>query len=409
MHILFLTDNFPPETNAPASRTFEHARRWVKEGHRVTVITCAPNFPAGRVFEGYRNQLRQVESVEGIDVIRVWTYVTANEGFLRRSLDYASFGLSALVAGLFVQGPDVIVATSPQFFCACSGSLLAKLKRRPFVFELRDLWPDSILAVGAMRDSSMIRLLRRLEYALYRSARRIVSVTESFRKVLTENGVDASKIAVVPNGVDVDIYEPGTKPAFLEERYRLNGKFVAAYVGTVGMAHGLDVVLDCASLLRSRTEIAFVIVGTGAEREALERRCHEQDLSNVLFTGHVSKAEVIGFWRLCDVALVLLRDAPLFEHVLPSKMFEAMGMERPIILGVRGESRAVLERAGAGIAIPPGNAEALAAAVLQLAGDRELSRRLGESGRRFVVDNYDRDFMARRMLAVLAEATSSKP
>ena len=203
MHVLFLTDNFPPEVNAPASRTHEHCRQWVAAGARVTVITCAPNFPKGRVFDGYRNRLWQQEVMDGVRVIRVWSYITANEGFARRVLDYMSFMLSAFLASLFVRRVDVVVGTSPQFFTAVAAWAVGAIKRVPFVFELRDLWPESIKAVGAMKQSAAIRLLERLEMFLYRRAARIVSVTHAFRETLIKRGIDGAKIDVVTNGVDV--------------------------------------------------------------------------------------------------------------------------------------------------------------------------------------------------------------
>ena len=189
MNILLLYDNFPPEVNAPASRTYEHCLQWVRAGHQVTVITCVPNFPAGKVFPGYRNKLWQVESMGGIRVIRVWSFITANEGFALRILDFLSFMLSAGIAGLFVRRPDVVIGTSPQFFTACAACFLGWVRRRPFVFELRDIWPESIKAVGAMGDSLAIRLLERLEMFLYRRARLIVSVTEGFRDTLARRGI----------------------------------------------------------------------------------------------------------------------------------------------------------------------------------------------------------------------------
>lgn len=405
MRILFLSDNFPPETNAPASRTYEHAKRWVQEGREVTVITGAPNFPSGKLHPGYRNRPWQVEMVDGIQVIRVWTYITANEGFVRRTLDYMSFMFSATIAGLFVRRPNVIVATSPQFFTPCAAWVLSVLRARPFVFELRDLWPDSILAVGAMRETTFISWLRKLEYFLYRRARRIVSVTHSFKVVLSGNGIDPGKIEVVPNGVDLALYRPGDKPAELVERWNVAGKFVAAYVGTIGMAHGLDTVLAVADRLRERKDIAFLLVGTGAEHAALSQRCVERGMENVIFTGAVSKAEVREYWKLCDVALVLLRDSSLFSHVIPSKMFEAMGMERPIILGVRGESRAILEESEAGIPITPQSSDELAKAIMKLAADPALRARMGRAGRDFVARQFDRDRLAGEMLEVL-EATA---
>ncbi|MBL0141379.1 MAG: glycosyltransferase family 4 protein [Betaproteobacteria bacterium] len=404
MHILFLTDNFPPETNAPASRTHEHAKRWVADGHRVTVVTGVPNFPSGTVHPGYRNAIWQRETIDGIEVVRVWTYITANQGFLRRTLDYLSFMVSAILASPFLPRPDVIVATSPQFFTPCAALVVSVLRRRPFVFELRDLWPDSIVAVGAMRETMAIQGLRRLEYFLYRRAGRIVSVTHSFKKILVGNGINPDKIAVVPNGLDLDSYHPGEKSSALVTRLGVKGKFVAAYVGTLGMAHGLGAVLEAAALLRSRSNIVFVLVGTGAEQAALVQRCKDEHLGNVIFVGAVSKAEVREYWKLCDVALVLLRDSPLFEHVVPSKMFEAMGMKRPIILGVRGESREILEAAQAGIPITPESSGELAETIVMLAGDTALREELGKSGREFVAREFSRDHLADQMLSVLVAA-----
>ncbi len=401
MRILFLSDNFPPETNAPAGRTFEHARRWVKVGAKVTVVTTQPNFPAGKLFPGYRNRLFQRERMDGVEVIRVWTYMTANKGFARRTLDYMSFMVAGFLAGLFLPRPDVIVATSPQFFTACAGWALSVFKRRPFVFELRDLWPDSIVAVGAMRESAALRALRRLEYFLYREAAKIVSVTNSFKLVLSHNGIPAEKIAVVRNGVDLKGFTGGPKPELLVKKYRLEGKFVAAYVGTIGMAHGLSTVLEAADQMRADASIAFVLIGDGAERAALEREANERKLHNVIFTGPVGKDQLVDYWRLADTALVLLRNRPVFRHVLPSKMFEAMATERPIVLGVLGESAELLQTAGAGVVIQPESAEALVNALRSLAADPQYARALGHNGRRFVERELDRDKLAAQMLEEL--------
>ena len=398
MHILFITDNFPPETNAPATRTFEHARRWVRAGVHVTVVTTAPNFPAGRLFPGYRNRLLQREWIEGVETVRVWSYITANEGFVRRTLDYMSFMVTGFLAGLFLPRPDIIVCTSPQFFTACAAYVLSLLKRRPFVFELRDLWPDSILAVGAMPESRAIRALKKLEYFLYRKAALIVSVTDSFKSVLSSNGIPPEKIAVVRNGADLVRFAPGPKPDELVKRHALQGKFVAAYIGTVGMAHGLETILEAASKLAANTAVAFVIVGDGAERSSLEAQAQRRGLSNVAFVGRVDKDDVRLYWRLADVALVLLRDRPAFRHVVPSKMFEAMATARPIVLGVLGESAELLTEAGAGVVIQPESADALADAITRLAANPQEAAAMGASGRRFVETEFDRDKLAAAML-----------
>jgi glycosyltransferase involved in cell wall biosynthesis len=408
VHILFLSDNFPPEMNAPASRTYEHAKRWVAHGHEVTVITGFPNFPAGKLYPGYRNVPARWEEMDGIRVLRVWTYITANEGFLRRSLDYASFMLSATVAAPFVRRPDVVVATSPQIFTAVAGYMFSIVKQRPFVFELRDLWPDSIVTVGAMRESRLISVLRGLEYFLYRRADRIVSVTHSFKEVLTRNGIPGEKIAVVPNGADLHTYRPGEAPAGLRGRLGLTGKFVAAYIGTVGMAHGLRILLDAAATLRqSDQDIRLLVVGAGAEKAALEHEAAQRGLDNLVFVGAVAKHEIPDYWRLCDVALVLLKDNPLFRHVIPSKMFEAMSTERPVVLGVQGESRLILERASAGIAIAPEDPEALVASLRALRNQADDRKRMGSAGRRYVETHYDRDVLAREMLTILEALCAS--
>lgn len=405
MRILFLTDNFPPETNAPATRTHEHTRRWVRAGHDVTVVTGAPNFPSGKVHAGYRNRLWQVEMVDGVRVIRVWTYIAANAGVLRRTLDYLSFMVCGGLAGLFTARPDVIVATSPQFFAAIAGCLLGIARRRPFVFELRDLWPDSISAVGALQESAGLRVLRQVEYWLYRRAALIVSVTHSFRQVLARNGIDPQKIVVVPNGVDPDSYTPGPRSPALEQRLGLQGKFVAAYVGTIGMAHGLGTILAAAERTRQRDDIAYVLVGTGAEHARLAADARARGLDNVHFVGAVGKEEVKEYWRLCDVALVLLRDLPLFEHVIPSKIFEAWGCGRPVILGVRGESAGIVRAAAGGSMVPPEDATALAAAIVHMADHPDAAREAGRAGRVFVEREYNRDDLAARMLEALEESS----
>jgi glycosyltransferase involved in cell wall biosynthesis len=408
LHILFITDNFPPETNAPATRTFEHTRRWVRAGARVTVITTAPNFPAGKLFPDYQNRLLQREWIEGVETVRVWSYITANEGFARRTLDYMSFMVTGFLAGLFLPRPHVIVSTSPQFFTACAAYVLSVFKRRPFVLELRDLWPDSIIAVGAMRESAAIRALKRVEYFLYRKAARIVSVTNSFKTVLSQNGIPAEKIAVVRNGADLQAFTPGPKPNDLIEKHGLDGKFVAAYIGTIGMAHGLGTILEAAERLRTNPNMAFILVGDGAQRALLQQRAKERGLSNVIFAGAVGKEEVARYWRLSDVALVLLRDRPVFRHVLPSKIFEAMATERPIILGVLGESAQLLQKAEAGVVIPPENVEALVEALRTLALNPQESIRMGRNGRTFVAAELERDKLAAAMLdelrAVVADA-----
>ena len=375
MHILFLTDNFPPEGNAPATRTIEHASRWVASGHQVTVITGVPNFPEGKVFDGFKNRWYQTEEVLGIKVIRVKTYIAANEGFAKRILDYLSFMLSGFAAGLFVKKPDVVVATSPQFFTAVAGWALAGLRRKPFVFELRDIWPASITAVGAMRKSKVISALEKLELFLYRRATRIVSVTQSFKDELIQRGVDGEeKIDVVLNGVDLTKYAKQIeKDEDFASTYELSGKFVAGYVGTHGMAHGLEHIVRAASLLQDQDDIRIVFAGGGAAREAVEQEVNQMGLKNVVLIPRVSKEEMARLWSLCDVSLVNLRNADLFKTVIPSKIFESMGMGIPMIVSMpQGEATEIVSKAEAGLIINPETPDELAHAIIKLRDDKKL-------------------------------------
>ena len=395
MRILFLSDNFPPEVNAPASRTFEHCREWVKAGHQVTVITCNPNFPQGKLFAGHTNRLMpRRDTVEGIEVVRVWSYITANEGFAKRVLDYLSFAFTAFLAGLR-ERPDVIVATSPQFFTTLAGAALSMVKNRPWIFEVRDLWPESIAAVGAMKTGALLRWLEKLELALYRHADRVVVVTDAFKRNLAGRGIDPAKIGVVTNGVLLDSFTARDKDAELVERFGLTGKTVIAYIGTHGSAHGLDFILDCAADLRDRL-VHFLFVGAGAEREALVAKAAALKLGNVDFVEPVPKAEVKRYIATCDLMLVPLKKADTFLSVIPSKIFEAAAMRRPILLGVDGQAREIVEQYGAGRYFEPENKAAFMAALerAQDSGAREEMVR----GCAALAAAYDRRRLAGAML-----------
>ncbi len=404
VHVLFLTDNFPPEVNAPASRTFEHCREWVKHGHKVTVITCAPNFPKGKVFDGYRNRLWQRETIEGIEVVRVWSYVTANEGFLRRVLDYQSYMVSATIASLFIRKVDVIVGTSPQFFTACAAYVAGLVKSRPYIFELRDLWPETIKAVGAMKSSFAIDMLEKLELFLYRRAAKVISVTKSFKANLIRRGIDDSKIEVVTNGVDISQFKPRPKDAALTAQLGLEGKFVAGYIGTHGLCHGLETLVEAAERLRG-TGIVFLFLGDGARKQHVRDMAAEKKLDNVVFIDSVPKAEVPRYWSILDVSVIHLQKAELFTTVIPSKLFESMGMGLPVLHGVEGESAEIVQEEGAGIPFEPENVDQLCAALTRLRSNpAEL-----ESFRANCLkgaQNYDRTNLALKMMLMLEETAA---
>lgn len=406
MHILFLTDNFPPEVNAPASRTFEHAREWVKAGHRVTVMTGAPNFPAGVLYEGYRNRVWQKETIDGVDVIRVWTYITANEGFLRRSLDYASFMVSATLAAPFAAKPDVVVATSPQIFTTLAGYFVSRIKRIPFVFELRDLWPESIRAVGAMKSDRLLNWLEALELFLYRKSDLIITVTHAFRKNLVDRGIPKAKIHIVTNGADLTRFVPQARDEALAGALGVSNKFVAGYIGTHGLAHSLETILTAAEHLQEigQDDVQLLLLGNGASKAALQRRAAEMRLTNVTFLESVPKENVPKYWSLLDASITHLRNTELFTTVIPSKLFEGMAMGIPVLHGVRGESAELVKKADVGLVFEPENASELCDNLIKLKDDPELRRRL-QSNARSSAGHYDRTHLANQMLEKIKSLT----
>jgi len=404
MKILFLSENFPPETNAAATRVYERAVYWAKWGHQVTVITTAPNFPHGILFDGYQNHWKQTEDMDDIRVVRVKTYISANRGVVRRSLDFLSFFVTGTLAGWAEPRPDVVAATSPQFFAAVAGWAIGTARRIPFVFELGDLWPTSISAVGAMKKGVALGLMEKVELFLYHRSARVVALTQAFKRNLIARGIAADKVAVVLNGVDLPRYAPRDRDAALAEEWGLTDKFVAGYVGTHGMAHGLMNVLDAAEILRPMEGIRFLFAGVGAERDMLIDAVRARGLENIVFLPAQPKDAMPAVWSLCDVALVHLRDLPAFAEVIPSKIFEAMAMGLPILLAApKGEAGDIIEGHGAGRWVAPEAPEELAAAVRALAEDSEACRVLGAAALA-AAPAHSREAQAREMLAVFEAA-----
>lgn len=396
--LLFLTDNFPPEVNAPATRTFEHCREWVESGIDVTIITCAPNFPTGVVYPGYHNKFFQKEFIAGIKVIRVWSYMASNQGTLKRILDYISFGVSSFFAGLFIKS-DLIIATSPQFFTAVSGFALSVFKRKPWVMEVRDLWPESIRAVNAMNVSTRLwDWIESVELFLYRQAKKIIVVTDSFKDNLTRRGIDQNKIHIIKNGVLIDafnIHQDNENP--MDKYPQLNGKFIIGYLGTHGMAHKLDFILHCAEKLKPQNDVHFLFIGDGAEKSLLLKLKAQLNLENVTMLPAIAKKDIVVFLSLFNAALIPLKKSDLFRTVIPSKIFESAAMRIPIILGVQGESQELIEKYHAGICFEPENEGEFISAILKLKNDPIFYNKI-KSGCIELAKDFDRKKFALEML-----------
>ncbi len=401
---------------APAARASELARHWTGAGHRVTVLTGFPNHPTGVVPPEWRSRLRRLiyrEDVDGVRVVRTWLWPLPNRKAHERMRNYASFCVSAALDGMWMEHPDVIIATSPQLLVGLSGWWIAALKRAPFVFEVRDLWPESLVAVGAGDEKSVLhRALGAIAGFLYRRATHIVVVTAAFKEHLIRHwSVPAEKISLVANGVETEMFAPQSAETDAQTRagLGLEGKFLVCYSGTMGMAHGLDTVLDAATRLQERApSVQFLLVGEGADKQRVVDLAEKAGLTNVTFLDQRPREEIPALISASDTCLVLLKKADVFKTVIPTKMLEFMSCARPVILGVEGQARQIVEEAQAGIVIEPENANDLAEAICSLVADAERGRRLGRNGRAFIQAKYSRGQTANAYVGILEKLLSAK-
>ncbi len=407
MKILYVSQYFPPEMGAPAARAVELSRHWARMGHEVTVLTGFPNHPTGVVPEDWRSRfhrLRYTETVDGVRVVRTWLWPLPNRKAHERIRNYASFCVSAAVSGLVLHTPDVIIATSPQLLCALSGWWLAWWKRVPFVFEVRDLWPESLAAVGAGSEGTLLhRMLGAIAGFLYRRADRIVVVSPAFKGHLMRYwNVPAAKISIVENGVETDLFR--LDPAAMEVRKQLNleDRFLICYIGTMGNAHGLETLIAAAEELQTALPNAmFLLIGEGAEKQRIVELAAARGLTNIHFLGQQPRERIPAYVSAADLCLVMLKKTELFKTVIPTKLLEYMACERPVVVAVDGQARQIVEEAGGGVFVEPENSKALVKAILDLAEDSERRRRMGASGRQYIVNKCSREKTARDYITVL--------
>jgi colanic acid biosynthesis glycosyl transferase WcaI len=413
LKILYVSQYFPPEMGAPAARAVELARHWVQLGHDVTVLTGFPNHPTGFVPPEWRPRLRKRvyrETVDGIKVVRTWLLPYPNRKAYERMLNYSSFCVSAALRGLEIERPDVVIGTSPQLLVGPGGWWIARWKRAPFVFEVRDLWPESLAAVGVGQENSVLhRVLGAVAGFLYRHSQRVVVVTPAFKEHLIQQWkVPEEKIAVVENGVETDLFAPENAEPGLRERLGITGRFVACYVGTMGLAHGLDTLIDAAGQLqRTRPEALFLLVGEGADKERIKILAETRGLKNLTFVDQQPRERIPAFIHASDVCLVLLKKTELFKTVIPTKMLEFLSCAKPVVLGVEGQARQLMEEARGGIVIEPENAEALVQAIERLAAAPQEREEMGRNGRAYIIEKYSRRSTAETYLEILRDVIHS--
>lgn len=392
---------------APAARVAELSHHWARMGHEVTVLTGFPNHPTGVVPDEWRSRMRSLhytETADGVRVVRTWLWPLPNRKAHERIRNYASFCVSAAVSGLALAKPDVVIATSPQLLCALAGWWIALSKRVPFVFEVRDLWPESLAAVGVGVEGTLLhRTLGAIAGFLYRRAGRIVVVSPAFKDHLIRQWkVPEAKISTVENGVEVDLFR--LDPAAIEVRKSLNleNRFLICYIGTIGNAHGLETLMGAAQELQTALpEAMFLLIGEGAEKDRIVELAATRQLRNVQFLGQQPRERIPAYVSAADICIVILRKAELFKTVIPTKMLEYMACERPVIIAVDGQARQIVEQAHAGIFVEPENSKALAHVILELAGDKLKREQMGKNGRKYIVDNFSREKTARDYIAVL--------
>jgi colanic acid biosynthesis glycosyl transferase WcaI len=404
LHIGYLVQQFPPEVGAGPARVTEMALRWMESGARVTVFTGMPNRPAGVIHPDYRGRWFVEEDWRGIRVLRSWLYASPRHGFARTVANNFSFmatgGVNALVRRA---RPDVLIASSPPFFPHIAGALVSGLRRMPLVLEVRDLWPDYLVGMGVLPEGSLAtRSLFALERALLRRARHTIVVTGSFKERIAAKGVAPEAITVIPNGVDLSFYHPSDEPPPLPSLARRPGEFLVGYLGNFGAGQGLSALLDAAGRLADRPEVRFVVAGDGPERAKLEARAAELGLTNLAMHPPIAKEQTRAFYNACDVCVVPLAGFPILRETVPSKIFEVMGCERPVLAALDGEGATIVRESGGGVVVPAEDGPAIADAVLRLRALPDAERaEMGRRGRAYVRAHYAREVLADRYLEIL--------
>ncbi|MFD0673661.1 glycosyltransferase family 4 protein [Cohnella sp. GCM10027633] len=408
MKIVVICHYFYPEIGAPSARLFEMAKRWVDQGHEVQVVTCFPNHPTGIIPENYRGNRYMAEVVEGIKIHRNYVYATPNEGFFKKTLGHVSFMISSICLSLFrISKPDVIIVSSPTLFSVISGYIFSLFKRKPYIFEVRDLWPDAIIKLGVLKNKMIIKTLTVMEMFLYKRSKKVVVVTNSFKEDLVSRGVPPGKVDVITNGVDTTIFNRDDMPAVepLRQEFGWGDKKVLLYVGAHGISQGLGTIIEAAKEMLNDSDVLFVFVGEGAEKKKLIDLAAGYGLSNVQFISPQDKHRIPLFYKASYLSFVPLRNLPMFDAYIPSKMFEILGSGCPIVASISGESAEILERSGGALVVEPENVSAIVQSVRKLLSDSELREKLSHQGSEFVNGHYSRMALADKYIGIMKEVT----
>lgn len=407
MKILFISNFFPPETGAGSTRVEELVRRWNSQGHKVTVLTGYPNYPRYEIYKGYKNRLMSHEKWNGLDVIRTYTFVPRKATIIQRLFGQVMFMMCSIIGGLFAIRPDIIVASSPPFSVGFTALIIGILRRRPFIFDVRDPYPDVPIELGVITNPALIIILRKIERMFYNSATAVVTVTQGFKDILVRNGCRSDKCQVVPNGVNVDFFRkvPSLDRQSILLKFGLQDKLNVVYTGTLGRVHNLKIMIEAGYRLKEEEEIRFVIAGEGAKRQEVEKMIAELELKNFVIMNSIPKDDVRELLSVADIGFQALEDIDYIAGAHAVKIFEYMAMELPVIFSGKGESKMLIENADCGICCGQNDVEGVINAINTLKENPDLRKRYGMNGRLYVERNFDRGMLAESFLSIIKDVS----
>lgn len=386
---------------APSSRVSELAKYWVKNGENVTVITGMPNHPDGIVHPTYKWEYFKEEKTFGVRVLRVFLYATANKGVAKRIISFLSFMITSLIVGILKSETDIVIATSPQLFVGLSGLIIARLKRKPFIFEVRDIWPQSAVELGVIKNKTVIKAMEKLECLLYAKSAMIVVAVKGMKKIIQKKNVDINKIHFIPNGIDVERFSMQGRET-LRKKAHLKNKFLIGYIGTIGMAHGLTIIPKAAEKLTD-TDVHFIIIGDGAERDNIDSMIKAKNLQNVTLMDKMPREQIPAILKELDLGLVHLKNFPLMQNAVPSKIYEIMAAGKPVLAGISGIGSDFIKENNLGFVFEQENADSLAQTIRDVLKSRHVLNDMGERGRELAYSKYDRKMQALKYLSYIRD------
>lgn len=400
MKILFITQYYPPEIGAASNRIGYFAQFMAKAGHEVSVLTSSPNYPEGKIYPGYKNRYsKQIEN--GVTVHRTRIFLTPKSGTISRLIHYLSFIASSLVAKFKIARPDVIIATSPPLFVGLIGVIFKKLWRTKLVTDIRDIWPESVESVGAVKNSRLIKQAKKMAQWIYKSSDNITATSPGIQKQIP------FPVTIIPNGAELDLFKPDTNGSQIRRKWNVEGKFVVLYTGNLGLAQAPEIFIKTAKILKGdHLDIAFLIVGSGVYFEKLQKEAHENGLTNLIFTGVQPRVRMPEFVAAADVCIIPYKAADTFRNTFPSKMFDYMAGGKPILINLEGEASELIKKAQCGMLVKEEDAQDLANVILKLKADRNLTKALGKAGREFVEANYQRKKIATLLQQVVSQVAN---